>query len=70
MNVGAAAGSAIGGALGGVLAPGGWSTSFAGSMGSQVAQRAVAGIPGAEVSGTLGVVGNRMGASDKKCGCK
>ena len=70
MNGGSLAGSVVGGALGGVLAPGAWGTRFAGSVGSQVGQRSVAGLPGAGVSGTVGLVGNRLGSADVKCGCK
>lgn len=69
VNVGAIAGSALGGAMGGVVSPGAWGTKFAGSMGSQVAQRAVAGLPGSGLTAAVGLAGNRMGASDAKCGC-
>lgn len=69
MNAGAIAGSALGGALGGVVSPGAWGTKFAGSTASQVAQRAMAGLPGSGVSAAVGLAGNRMGARDSKCGC-
>ena len=70
VNGGAIAGSALGGALGGVVSSGAWGTKFAGSVGSQVVQRAVAGLPGSGLSAAVGLAGNRMGASDAKCGCK
>lgn len=69
VNVGAIMGSALGGAMGGVVSPGAWGTRFAGSMGSQVAQRATAGLPGSGLSAVVGLAGNRIGASDAKCGC-
>ena len=70
VNAGAIAGSALGGALGGVISPGAWGTKFVGSMGSQVAQRATAGLPASGLSASVSLAGNRIGASDAKCGCK
>lgn len=60
-NVGSMAGAAVGGALGACVAPGAYGTQFAGSTGSQVLQRALAGLPAAAVAGTFTVVGTFVG---------
>jgi len=66
-------GSALGAALGGVIAPGAWETKFTGSVAAQVGQRAIAGIPGAGLSGTFGILGTQIGkqnaAQPSNCGC-
>jgi RHS repeat-associated protein len=73
-NVGSTIGSTVGGLLGGIVAPGSWGTSFSGlPLAKEIGQRAIAGIPGAGVSGTSGIVGNKIGQqnmSPNKCGCE
>ncbi len=71
INLGAIGGSAIGGAFGGLLAPGATGTRFAGSVVSQVLQRALAGLPGASLSATGSVLGNFAGqnTATPSCGC-
>jgi len=65
-NVGSFVGAGVGAAAGGLLAPGAWGTPFAGGLISQISQRALAGIPGASVSGVSNVVGTMVGKNDKE----
>ena len=60
-NLGSILGSALGGAGSGLLSPGAWGTQFTGSLASQIAQRSIAGLPGAAVSGSSSVVGTMAG---------
>lgn len=68
-NWGSFLGSSLGGAAGGFLSPGAWGAPFSGRLGTQIIQRAIAGIPGAGVSGTSGIVGTQLGKRSPKCGC-
>ena len=43
-----------------------WGTKFADSLGSVIAQRAVAGLPGSGLFALVGLAGNKMGANDVK----
>jgi hypothetical protein len=54
-------GSAVGGGLGAFIAPATYASPFAGPLAGQLLQRGIAGIPGAGVSTTGGIVGNRVG---------
>lgn len=69
-NWGSFLGSIVGGGLSGVVAPGGWGSSFSGSFGSQLVQRALSGMPGMSLSSTAGIVGTASGNLSKKCGCQ
>ncbi|WP_275761197.1 RHS repeat domain-containing protein [Ralstonia pseudosolanacearum] len=71
-NVGSMIGSGLGGALGGLASPGAWGTSFSGSLGTQVGQRAVASLPGSGLSAVTSLAGKTIGKSgaDVPCGCK
>ncbi|MBT2745867.1 MULTISPECIES: RHS repeat-associated core domain-containing protein [unclassified Lysobacter] len=60
-NWGALAGSTLGAGLSGFLAPAAWGTSFTGTVASQVAQRSIAGLPGAAVSTTGSITGGQIG---------
>jgi len=62
-NYGSIIGSAAGGALGAIVAPATYGTSFAsfGSAANQIVPRAIAGIPGASISFTGGVIGTQAG---------
>jgi RHS repeat-associated protein len=80
-NVGGILGAAAGGALGGVLAPGAWGTAFVASsrpfaargtlsFWGESTQRAIAGLPGAATTGSLNLVGTKMGAPDASDDCE
>ena len=68
-NLGSFIGSAAGGGVSGLMSAGAWGTKFTGPMGSQIVQRAIAGIPGSGVSTSSGIVGTAMGKKTKVCGC-
>lgn len=61
-NMGSILGSGVGGALGGLIAPASYGTAFSGPLAGQIIQRGIAGLPGASVSGTSSLIGNKLGA--------
>ena len=60
-NGGSILGSGVGGALGGLIAPASYGTAFSGPLVGQIVQRGLAGLPGAAVSGTSSLIGNKLG---------
>ncbi len=70
LNWGSVAGSAVGGVMGGIMSPGAWGTSFSGAFGTQVMQRAIAGIPGGGASMASSSIGTKSSSPQTRCECK